>query len=57
MGRNTISGEITSYEELERLVLDMGFLPFFRNEIPGFSVEEHTPLELWFPDREDKDGP
>lgn len=49
--------EITSYEELERLVLKLGFLPFFKNSIQGFSVEEHTPPELWFPDDEDEEGP
>lgn len=40
--------EITSWEELERLVLEVGVLPFFRHDIPGFSVEDHTPPELWF---------
>lgn len=33
----------------------MGFLPFFENVVPGFSVAEHTPPELWFSD--DVDGP
>lgn len=47
--------EIHSAEELEALVLEYGFLPFFRNDIPGFSVEEHTPPELWF--SADADGP
>ena len=47
--------EIHSSEELEALVLEYGFLPFFRNDIPGFSVEEHTPPELWFAN--DQDGP
>lgn len=37
--------------------MDMGFLPFFKNVIPGFSVEEYTPSELWFPDDEDEEGP
>ena len=27
-----------------------GFLPFFANEIEGFSVEEMTPARLWFTD-------
>lgn len=52
-----MSHGIESYEELEQLVLTFGFLPFFKNTISGFSVEEHTPLELWFPDDEDVDGP
>lgn len=47
--------EIRSAEDLDNLVLEYGFLPFFRNDIPGFSVEEHTPPELWFAD--DMDGP
>lgn len=39
--------------ELEQTVLDYGFLPFFQNDIEGFSIEEHTPPELWFSDTED----
>ena len=35
---------------MERLALEMGFLPFFTCGIPGFSIEEMTPLELWFSD-------
>lgn len=34
---------------------EAGFLPFFRNEIEGFSVEDCTPPELWFND--ETDGP
>lgn len=37
--------------ETERL----GFLPFFENEVPGFSLAEHTPPALWFSDT--LDGP
>lgn len=33
----------------------MGFLPFFKNEIPEFSVEEFTPANLWFSD--ENEGP
>lgn len=40
--------------ELAELVEEWGFVPFFRNEIAGFSVEEHTPPELWFGET---DGP
>ncbi len=46
---------IHNAEELEELVLKSGFLPFFANEIPGFSIEEHTPSERWFSDT--LDGP
>lgn len=45
---------ITSSAELQELVLKMGFLPFFKNEIPGFSIEEHTPPQLWFSDTADR---
>ncbi|MBP3700326.1 MAG: hypothetical protein J6I64_00400 [Lachnospiraceae bacterium] len=47
--------EIRSAEELQALVQRIGFLPFFKHEIPGFSVEECCPRELWF--AEDVDGP
>ena len=39
---------ITSAEELAALIEEAGFLPFFKNEIEGFSIEEHTPPELWW---------
>ncbi|MDR0938056.1 MAG: hypothetical protein LBN29_01705 [Mediterranea sp.] len=39
---------LRSAEALERAVLKLGFLPFFRSPIPGFSVEEMTPEEYWF---------
>ena len=42
-------------DELEKLVEEIGFLPFFKNEIKGFSVEEVTPAGYWFSD--DVDGP
>ena len=32
--------------DVEQAVEELGFLPFFANEIPGFSIEEHTPREL-----------
>lgn len=35
-------------EKLTELVDAVGFVPFFKGEIPGFSVEELTPPELWF---------
>lgn len=39
--------------ELIEAVEDLGFLPFFKNSLPGFSVEEMCPPELWFaPDAE-----
>ena len=47
--------QITSAEELEALVQQMGFLPFFACSIPHFSVEEFTPGHYWFV--EGQDGP
>ncbi|MCM1054642.1 MAG: hypothetical protein NC394_03880 [Bacteroides sp.] len=44
---------ITSWQTLEQAVLSCGFLPFFKNDISGFSVEELTPPELWFSDTEE----
>lgn len=49
----TMERETTSCEALGRLVEAWGILPFFRNELPGFSVEEHTPPSLWFSDHEE----
>ena len=44
--------ELHSAEDLAALVEEIGFLPFFKNGIEGFSVQEHTPPELWFSDLE-----
>lgn len=47
--------ELRSPEALIGLVEEIGFLPFFANPVPGFSVEECCPRELWF--AEGVDGP
>ena len=47
--------ELRCREDIIRLVDEIGFLPFFKNEISGFSIEENTPKELWFSDT--VDGP
>lgn len=39
---------IRSQQDLVDRIRAYGFLPFFGNEIPGFSIEEHTPRELWY---------
>ena len=46
---------LNNAEDLERIVREKGFLPFFRNDIPDFSIEEFTPEEHWFADN--VDGP
>ena len=39
---------LRSPEDVRETVGRLGFLSFFRNEIPGYSIEEHTPPALWF---------
>ena len=39
---------IKSVEKLMQYIDETGFLPLFRNEIPGFSVEEHTAADSWW---------
>ena len=41
-------GQLHSADDLIAAVEEYGFLPFFQNEIPGFSVEELCAPELWF---------
>ena len=44
--------EVHTSGELVSLVERIGFLPFFRCPIPGFSLAECTPPELWFTEKE-----
>lgn len=37
-----------SVKEAEELIEKYGFLPFFKNEIEGFSMEEHTDPSFWW---------
>ena len=54
--RNLINSfVIEDAQSLERAVQNCGLLPFFRCNVPGFSVEELTPMEYWF--ASDTDGP
>lgn len=46
---------LRSARDLEDAVARMGFLPFFRNSIVGFSVEEMADPSLWF--EKDIEGP
>ncbi|MBQ3270264.1 MAG: hypothetical protein IJH09_10120 [Clostridia bacterium] len=39
---------IRSAAELTDWVQQIGFLPFFANSVPGFSVEEHTAASAWW---------
>ena len=42
--------EIGSMEELASAVKEFGFVPFFANEIEGFSLEEHIVEVFWYYD-------
>lgn len=44
---------LTCPEAIRETVQRLGFLPFFKNEIPGFSIAEHTPPQLWFSDTQE----
>ena len=39
---------INSMEDLITLIREVGFVPFFSNEIEGFSIEEHIDTSLWY---------
>lgn len=43
-------GKLQSAEDIIQLVKEVGFLPFFANDITGFSIEENCPSKLWFSD-------
>lgn len=45
---------IGSMAELEERIQELGFLPFFKNRIKGFSISEIS--HIWWPN-EDEDGP
>lgn len=47
--------ELRSAEDIIELTAEAGFLPLFAGDIPGFSVEDCCPPELWFSD--EADGP
>lgn len=46
---------ISSKEQLEALVNQIGFLPFFTSVIPGFSLRDHADPSVWFVN--DTEGP
>ncbi len=41
---------LRSAADVRNLVDEVGLLPLFRSDVPGFSVEELTPEEYWFKD-------
>ena len=47
--------QISTAGDLEDLIAEIGFIPLFRNAVPGFSVEEHTEGSLWWSGDADTD--
>ena len=39
---------ITSAETMHRAILEAGIIPFFENQVRGYSIEELTAPEYWF---------
>ena len=52
-----MSNQIVSAETMYRTIMDYGIIPFFKNIIPGYSVEELTPHRYWFDGEEGILGP
>lgn len=44
---------ISSMADMVRLVNELGFLPFFRGDVPGFSIAEAVRPDLWFSDTQE----
>lgn len=42
-------------EQAEKYIDEIGFLPLFKNEIEGFSLEEHTDPAFWWSGDKEKD--
>lgn len=55
MDKETLKLPLRSAADLERAVLALGVLPFFRGTVPGYSVQAMADPALWFTD--EADGP
>ena len=42
---------------MERAIREVGIIPFFKSDIPGYSIKELTLPEFWFDGEEDTLGP
>lgn len=49
-------GCIHSVDEAMDWIRELGFLPLFQNEIPGFSLEERTDPKYWWSDNPERDA-
>ncbi|MBR4136477.1 MAG: hypothetical protein IKU03_08760 [Bacteroidales bacterium] len=48
---------ICNAETMERAIREVGIIPFFKSDIPGYSIKELTLPEFWFDGEEDTLGP
>ena len=48
---------VVNAESMLRAIRGMGIVPFFKNSIEGFSIEEMTPPQFWFDGDTDTLGP
>lgn len=46
---------VKTSDELSELIDEIGFLPLFKNTVPGFSVEEHTATKGWWGGKSEED--
>ena len=44
---------IDTKEDLINVIDELGFVPFFANDIEGFSIEEHIASGRWYDDCEE----
>ena len=49
--------QISSAPEMERVIREAGIIPFFKNVVPGYSIQELTKPSCWFDGDEDPLGP
>lgn len=49
---NGLPPRIISAETMLQTIQEMGIVPFFENDIPGYSVEEMTSVDNWFDTQE-----
>ncbi|MBR1514483.1 MAG: hypothetical protein IJ622_09365 [Bacteroidales bacterium] len=45
-----IDYQISSPETMERAIREVGIIPFFKSNIPGYSIKEQTQPGFWFDD-------
>ncbi|BCJ96034.1 hypothetical protein acsn021_36030 [Anaerocolumna cellulosilytica] len=49
------SKRLKNHKELTKLVNTIGFLPLFKSNVPGFSVEEQTDKNAWWTGKKSED--